>query len=171
MGVCEKCGTPIPPSNAFCGSCGASAAGATIAPLNRENAKLSKQVAANLPGRPYTARFAVLAITWVVMGILALPILTICVIFHSNDNNDPLLSIGAIALLIFGVVLYTLPSVLACLSVHPSRYGVYFVNWLLGWTVFGWIGAMIWALSGINGRAESLKKFSTDDPVLITTVL
>lgn len=63
---------------------------------------------------------------------------------------------GAIAIGIFAIFLYTLPSVIACASVHPSRTGIYFVNLLLGWTGLGWIIAMIWALAGLNVRVPLL---------------
>ena len=87
---------------------------------------------------------------WCCIGCFSFPVIIICAfVLH---GAEPWNLVGAVALVVFSVFLYTLPSVIACASVHPSRSAIYFVNWLLGWTVLGWLIAMIWSLSGINAR-------------------
>lgn len=44
---------------------------------------------------------------------------------------------------IFGIVLYFLPSFVGWST--KNRGGIFIVNLLFGWTVLGWIGALIWA--------------------------
>ncbi|TAA18735.1 superinfection immunity protein [Pseudoxanthomonas winnipegensis] len=43
-------------------------------------------------------------------------------------------------------LLYLLPTIEAALRKHRNLAGVALLDILLGWTVLGWIGAMIWAL-------------------------
>ena len=45
------------------------------------------------------------------------------------------------------VLLYLLPSIIS--SIRNTKYfgGIFILNLLLGWTVLGWIGALIWAVS------------------------
>lgn len=52
----------------------------------------------------------------------------------------------------FGVVAivlicYLLPSFIAFMRGHSSRWGIAIFNVLLGWTVLGWIAALIWSVS------------------------
>jgi len=74
-----------------------------------------------------------------------------------QSSDDPVTVVGAILMVVFGLVLYSFPSVLACASVHPSRSGIYFVNWLLGWTGIGWLATLIWAFVGFNERKRRLE--------------
>ena len=41
--------------------------------------------------------------------------------------------------------LYAVPSLVAWHRQHHNRTAILLVNLLLGWTVLGWIGALIWA--------------------------
>ena len=43
--------------------------------------------------------------------------------------------------------LYFLPTILAGYRKNPNTGGIFALNFLLGWTFLGWIGALIWALS------------------------
>ena len=48
--------------------------------------------------------------------------------------------------LIFGFLLYFLPSIIG--RDKRDAAGIFLVNLFLGWTVIGWIIALIWAVSG-----------------------
>ncbi len=54
--------------------------------------------------------------------------------------------------MIMGVVgvLYLVPSFTAVLRQRPNLQTIFIVNLLLGWTVIGWIVAMMWALKGLE---------------------
>lgn len=57
------------------------------------------------------------------------------------------------------VLLYPLPSGVAMLRRHPQTKAIVALNLLLGWTVLGWAGAIVWALteprhSGVAARQE-----------------
>ena len=52
------------------------------------------------------------------------------------------------ALTLFGIlIIYCLPSIVAGLRRHHNRVAIGACNLLLGWTILGWIGALVWALT------------------------
>ena len=52
---------------------------------------------------------------------------------------------GVIAASVFLLPLYVLPTILGWKKKH--RIPILLVNLLLGWTLLGWIGALVWALN------------------------
>lgn len=48
---------------------------------------------------------------------------------------------------LFGIALYFLPTLIACGRGLYSRFGIFMVNLFLGWTFFGWVAALIWAVA------------------------
>ena len=52
-----------------------------------------------------------------------------------------------------GNLLYYLPWLLATKRGHPSRTAIGLVNWLLGWTVLGWVWALLWSVMGRDTTA------------------
>jgi hypothetical protein len=77
---------------------------------------------------------------------------------------------GVLALSIFLLPLYVLPTILAWKKTH--RTPILLLNLFLGWTVLGWIGALIWALNdtpanpGQFGVAAFCSKCGKDTPAL-----
>jgi ABC-type transport system involved in cytochrome c biogenesis permease component len=51
------------------------------------------------------------------------------------------------------VGLYFLPALVAISRHHHQRWAISALNLLLGWTVLGWIGAFVWALTATRGRS------------------
>ena len=47
--------------------------------------------------------------------------------------------------ILFGM--YFLPTLIASARHHWSWGGIFAVNFFLGWTFFGWIAALIWAMT------------------------
>lgn len=45
------------------------------------------------------------------------------------------------------LVPYFLPAIVAIVRKKNSAAGIFLLNFFLGWTLIGWIGALIWALS------------------------
>lgn len=43
--------------------------------------------------------------------------------------------------------IYLLPAIIAFRRHHRSKWGITALNLLLGWTFFGWAGALAWSLS------------------------
>jgi hypothetical protein len=50
----------------------------------------------------------------------------------------------------FLLVPYFLPTIVAFMRGKSNAGGVFILNFLLGWTVIGWVGSLIWALSSDN---------------------
>lgn len=42
--------------------------------------------------------------------------------------------------------LYFIPSVIGIIRKHHNLFGLIALNVLLGWTILGWVGALIWSL-------------------------
>jgi hypothetical protein len=52
----------------------------------------------------------------------------------------------ALLLIPFGAI-HFLPTIIAALRQGRSVVGIFLLNLLLGWTVIGWIVALVWALT------------------------
>lgn len=52
-----------------------------------------------------------------------------------------------------GIVVYFIPTVIGALRQVKGLVGILLVNIFLGWTVIGWIVALVWSLVGAKGRA------------------
>ena len=52
--------------------------------------------------------------------------------------------------LLFLFAMYWLPTLIAIVRQTPSALGVAMVNFFLGWTVIGWVMALVWALAAHN---------------------
>lgn len=53
------------------------------------------------------------------------------------------------------ISLYFVPTVLAFMRDHKSKWGILALNFILGFTLIGWIIALIWALAD-KGQKEYL---------------
>ncbi|WP_205598158.1 superinfection immunity protein [Caulobacter sp. 17J65-9] len=48
---------------------------------------------------------------------------------------------------------YMLPGILALARKHPRKGAIIALNFFLGWSVLGWFGALVWALTTPNETA------------------
>jgi len=60
--------------------------------------------------------------------------------------EDEIMDIAGFLLIALALAVYFLPSIIS--STRTRRYltGIFWVNLLFGWTVLGWIAALIWAV-------------------------
>ena len=49
--------------------------------------------------------------------------------------------------ILFLILMYWLPTIIAIARQAPSALGIAVFNFFLGWTVIGWIMALVWALA------------------------
>ena len=49
--------------------------------------------------------------------------------------------------ILFLFVMYWLPTLVAIVRQSPSALGIAVLNFFFGWTVIGWIMALVWALA------------------------
>lgn len=72
-------------------------------------------------------------------------------VIHTAALMVGLLIIGILApyfaLSILALVGYFAPMITAFVRRHKQRQAIAMLNFLLGWTVLGWAGAMIWSLT------------------------
>ena len=106
----------------------------------------------HLRDRRYGKAFAVFLQAWILAGIATIPCIAYCFSKDSGRAGDPFGITAGLLIILFGVFLYPFPAILACISGHPRRKIIYRVNWLLGWTVVGWIVAFVWTLIGYSSR-------------------
>ena len=55
--------------------------------------------------------------------------------------------------LVIAAALYFVPTIIAVARHHPHALWIGLVNFLLGWTLLGWIAALIWSCLTVQGRA------------------
>lgn len=88
-----------------------------------------------------------------VLWILGLVVLvTITGLIGSGANG-----IAMVCAIIFfpaSVALYFSPTLVAFHRRHPNRVAIFVLNLMLGWTVLGWVGALVWAHTGPEGAPE-----------------
>jgi cytoskeletal protein RodZ len=60
------------------------------------------------------------------------------------------------------LVLYVAPSMVAFARSHHNKWAIVAFNLLLGWTVLGWIGVLIWSLR--RPRQQTQATLSYHDP-------
>lgn len=54
--------------------------------------------------------------------------------------------------LVLLIALYFLPTIIAACRRHHNRSAIFLLDLLLGWTVAGWIGALIWSATAVWPR-------------------
>jgi hypothetical protein len=54
--------------------------------------------------------------------------------------------------IVFGIILYVMPTVIAVARSHRNATSIGILNFFLGWTILGWIFCLIWAFSSNTQR-------------------
>ena len=49
---------------------------------------------------------------------------------------------------------YFLPFLIAALREHPQVWPIFWLDVLLGWSVLGWIAALIWSVAAFRKEAQ-----------------
>lgn len=64
-----------------------------------------------------------------------------------------------IIVMIISVLVYLLPSFIAAKRKHRSGMAIVALNIILGWTFLGWVGALIWSLTGnVENKNDNIKQ-------------
>jgi hypothetical protein len=61
-------------------------------------------------------------------------------------------ALGVVLLIVF--VIYFIPTAIAIIRKNRQTPAVIAVNFFLGWTLLGWVGALVWALAGPQESAS-----------------
>lgn len=84
----------------------------------------------------------------------AAALLTASPAFASSSGGDASLGLTVIAAVLFA---YVLPTFVAWRREHHQTAAIFVLNLAFGWTVIGWIAAMIWANTAVVRRAADGK--------------
>lgn len=57
---------------------------------------------------------------------------------------------SALLILIFLVILYFLPAMIAAERHHPNALPIFVLTLLLGWSLICWVVALVWSLTAID---------------------
>lgn len=73
-----------------------------------------------------------------------------------------------IGVILFGVIIYFIPTFIG--ASKEKSAGILILNLFLGWTIIGWVGALIWAVCG-KMQSEDLAPEIRDKLQSIITIL
>jgi hypothetical protein len=62
---------------------------------------------------------------------------------------------GGAEVAIAALILHFIPTLIALLRGHDNTFAIFLTNLLLGWTVIGWIVALIWSFTAIRRRVRA----------------
>jgi uncharacterized membrane protein YqaE (UPF0057 family) len=65
------------------------------------------------------------------------------------------LTVGMLIIILIVLAVHFLPSVIAFRRGHHNRVAILVLNILLGWTLIGWVVAMVWACTAIRPQITS----------------
>lgn len=65
---------------------------------------------------------------------------------------------GVMLLLAGAVAIYFLPAWIAHARGHKSSTAIFILNFFFGWTLLGWVGALVWAYIGPDPALEALRE-------------
>jgi len=91
-------------------------------------------------------------IGWVVAAFLGFFVFFI--IFIKTEDAGVFSALYGLLIIIFCVLLYILPELIAQRRNHLQRNAIWLLDILLGWTVLGWIIALIWSASATSAKAS-----------------
>lgn len=108
--------------------------------------------------------FTTLGITYVVLMAIGM-ILHLRVIIEILPTlivafGEPILLISSIG---FSILIYIIPTIVAYNKKHTNRLGIFLLNIFFGWTILGWIGALIWACILGNGSKDNINNNKYED--------
>lgn len=69
--------------------------------------------------------------------------------FGGDGLRETLIFLGS---LVGGGLLYFVPALAATNHQHPNRQAIFILNLFAGWTIIGWIAALVWAFARPQGR-------------------
>ena len=61
--------------------------------------------------------------------------------------------VSIVSLILF-LLIYFIPTIIAVRRDHPNKVAIFLLNFSLGWSGFGWIGALIWSVLAIPEKKQ-----------------
>lgn len=82
---------------------------------------------------------------WLALTIIAVTVVGIFIGAAFTGDSELVEFLVMILLLIIGAGIYFIPTMVAELRHHRNTTAIILLNVFLGWTLLGWVGALIWA--------------------------
>lgn len=57
-----------------------------------------------------------------------------------------------LGMMLIALAIYLIPAFVAGARNHPNTLAITLLNLLLGWTLLGWVGALVWATLSLSGQ-------------------
>lgn len=76
--------------------------------------------------------------------LLAVSVIAISLLVGAAYGGNAAVIFGTM----FALLLYLLPAFIAYQRWHTNRHAILVVNVFLGWSIIGWLGALIWSATG-----------------------
>lgn len=93
-------------------------------------------------------------------GLILLLAVFLLVTYAIGSGTNHIAAVCAVLFMIGAVVMYFVPAIVAGAFKHPNATGIGVLNFFLGWTVIGWVVALVWAFTLPKPSAETV---SADD--------
>lgn len=91
------------------------------------------------------------------MSFIAILLLAFVVLIAGliGQGTNNIAFVAAIVFFAGAFVLYFCPSLVANRRKHPNETAIIILNFLLGWTVIGWVVSLVWAYSTSPAQANA----------------
>lgn len=83
-------------------------------------------------------------------GLIAALALVLVVSFAIGQGNNGAAAVATVVFFLGSVAMYLAPAMVAVARSNPKMMPIAILNLLLGWTVLGWVGALVWAYSSTS---------------------
>lgn len=90
---------------------------------------------------PHTIRLSILAL------LFGMSTASSNAALAAGNSDTATGAVIVLAIVMLALAAYFLPSIVAAARKHRNTTAIFFLNLLLGWSLIGWIGALIWALT------------------------
>lgn len=87
----------------------------------------------------------------IVFGVIAV----LFVVLTAWESKDLVGSLQALVIWVVALSFYFLPIIIAAKWKHPQILPIAVINILLGWTIIGWIVALVWSVSSSKVSKDS----------------
>jgi hypothetical protein len=84
--------------------------------------------------------------------------------------GDKLMSVWNIIVLIFAIIIYVLPGVIASSREHKNATAIWVLNIVLGWSFLGWIAALVWSFTNPGVVKLEPQVFGADSAGILKNV-
>ena len=71
----------------------------------------------------------------------------------AQERINRVFGLGMLFLWACGMVVYFIPAFIAWGRGHPNLAAIFLLNVLLGWTLIGWVGSLVWSATAVQPRA------------------